>query len=560
MRLGERSRLIAISGLLLAFMAAGCGARKQPPASEAQPATEAVAPVLVTQAEVGPIRQVVTLTGSVEPWRQVEVEGEIAGTVAWVGYEVGDRVRAGAPLLRLDTALAAVGGKQSAAAESVARARFGQTRVGLQLTREETAIAVQQAQKALENSRNRLAQAKTSAQLTRSRVEDVISQARIALSSDRTRLEQVKAGSRTQELAQAQARVEQAKTALRLAKVNLTRNQNLLKDGAVATAQVDAAQADFENAEAQSRIATQALDLAKEGARTEEVRLAELAVSQAERSLQEAEAQRGQSEVAQRDVRAGELAVAQAEDALRLAQSGLRRVAAGEQDVRAARASVGQAAAGVSLSKAQLGKHVVYAPVSGLVAERLVEPGAGAGTSTPLLRLVVLDPVRVVATTSELEVSRMRVGQLGTVTVDSLPGQRFAGRITDIAPQASSDSRNFAVRLQISNPGYRLRAGMFARIEIVTGTRPDATLIPRDALVERGADRVVYAVVGDQVKVRKVRIGAVEGLKVEVTAGLKSGDTVILGGQSLLADGQKVKPQPRNADRPDAPQRAESGA
>jgi hypothetical protein len=83
----------------------------------------------------------------------------------------------------------------------------------------------------------------------------------------------------------------------------------------------------------------------------------------------------------------------------------------------------------------------------------------------------------------------------------------------------------------------------FPRVKIITGFRSSVVLIPRDALVERGERRVVYAVEGEKVKVREVKVGAIEDSRVEIINGVKPGDLLVLGGQSLLADGQMVKPQ-----------------
>jgi RND family efflux transporter MFP subunit len=532
---------MALALVSVLLVVSGCGRQKGATESVAAESVPQATPVSVARATTGAIRQGVSLTGSVEAWREVDVQCEVAGKVAWVGQEVGDRVSAGAAMVRLDTALAVAGREQTVAAAAAARARYGQTEAGLKLTKDETSIGVRQAEKSVESARNRLAQARTSAKLTTSRVDDVVARARLSVNEARSRLADVKAGSRGQEIAQAEARVEQAQASLRLAKLSLGRMQGLAKAGAVSQAQVDVAQVEQDTAAAQVRIAQQALGLAQEGARSEQVRLAELSVSQAEQGLREAESQRGQIEVAERDVRAGELALAQAEEALHLARAGLRRVQATEQDLKAAQANVGQSRAGVTVSTTQLRKHLVYAPISGSVAARYVEPGEGASPGVPLLRIVNLDTVRVVAEASDLDVDQVRVGQRATVRVDALPKEQFVGEVTDIAPQSGEDERSFSVRLRIANPGHRLRAGMFARVEVVTGARAQATIIPRDALIERGTDRVVYTVVGGKVAVRKVTVGAIDGNRVEMRSGVKAGDTVILAGQSLLADGQEVR-------------------
>lgn len=541
-----RARWMLLSVLtLVIFIAvlAGCRGEQKPAATAAEvPATS----VLVVRAGVGDIYQTETLTGTVEPQREVDVQTEISGKVAWVGCDVGDRVSRGQALVRLDTALAASGARQSEAAVSAAQARYGQTRVGLKLTSEQTASQLRQAGSSMEGARNRLRQAKTTAELTRSRVEDAIRQARIGVDSAQAQLADVKAGTRSQEVDQAQARLEQAKSSSRLAKLSLDRARNLMQQGAVAQAQLDSAQVEYETAQANVRVAEQALDLAKEGARSQQIRVAELLVQHAQQVLAQAEAQRGQIDVAERDVRTAEVALEQAEESVRLSRAELARVASTEQDVKAAQAAVRQASAANVYSRTQVSKHTVYAPISGTIAQRNVEPGEGASPGVSLVRIVNLNPVRVTCEASELQVREMQVGQQGKVLVDALPGQSFVGRITDIAPQTRNGDRIFLVRLQVPNEGRLLRAGMFARVDIVIGLHRDTVVVPRDVLLERGEKRVIYTVVGNKVQVRDVELGAAEDGRVEVVQGIRRGDMMVFGGQSLLAEGQKVTPQLRD--------------
>jgi RND family efflux transporter MFP subunit len=399
----------------------------------------------------------------------------------------------------------------------------------------------------MEQARNRLRQAKIATDLTRTRIEETITQAQIGVKQAQTQLADVRAGARRQEIAQAQARVDQAKSTVRLAKLNLDRMQGLLKSGAIAQAQLDAAQVEYETVLGNQRVAEQALDLAKEGARTEQVRLSELQIAQAEQTLIQAQSQRAQVDVAERDVRAAEVALDQAEEGVRLARVQRGQVDATEQEVKAAQAGVNQAQAATQYSRTQVAKHVIYSPLSGDVAARNVEPGEGASPGMSLIRVVDLNSVRVNCEASELQVAQMRVGQEARVAVDALAGRLFLGTITDIAPQSQEDQRIYIVRVQISNAQKLLRAGMFARVDIITGRRLNAVLIPRDALVEQGAKRLVYVVVQERIKVREVTIGTTEDSRVEVTRGVRAGDVLVLGGQSLLADEELVKPDTRPA-------------
>jgi hypothetical protein len=84
---------------------------------------------------------------------------------------------------------------------------------------------------------------------------------------------------------------------------------------------------------------------------------------------------------------------------------------------------------------------------------------------------------------------------------------------------------------------------MFARIAIVTGEHRNTVVVARDVMVERGENRVVYAVVDKKVQVRQVQVGASDDGRIEITSGVREGDLLAFGGQSLLAQGQSVEPQ-----------------
>jgi membrane fusion protein (multidrug efflux system) len=250
--------------------------------------------------------------------------------------------------------------------------------------------------------------------------------------------------------------------------------------------------------------------------------------------------------VAERDVRAAEVALDQAQESVRLARAEQARIIATEQDVKAAQAAVRQAEAASGYSRTQVSKHVIYSPIAGVVAARHVDPGEGAAPGMSLLRIVDLNPVRINAEASELQIERMHVGQQAQVSIDALSGRHFIGTITDMAPQSQEGKRIYIVRVLVPNEQGLLKAGMFARVDVITGRHQHAVLVPRDTLVEQGDTRLVYAVVGNKVQVRQVQVGAAEDSRLEIVKGVRGGDMLVYGGQSLLADGELVKPQSRD--------------
>lgn len=183
----------------------------------------------------------------------------------------------------------------------------------------------------------------------------------------------------------------------------------------------------------------------------------------------------------------------------------------------------------------------IYAPISGVVARRHLDLGALATSNTPIVTLVSLSPMVIEAKTSERDIARIKRGATVTVTVDSVPGQTFSGRVMRILPQLDPQTRNGLVEIEIANRGGVLKGEMFARAELDLGSQRETTLLPRDALVYRGEQPGVYTIEAEKAKFLPVETGLTQEDKVEVVSGLKVGDVVITRGSNLLKDGDRVR-------------------
>jgi len=183
----------------------------------------------------------------------------------------------------------------------------------------------------------------------------------------------------------------------------------------------------------------------------------------------------------------------------------------------------------------------IYAPISGVVARRHLDLGALATSNTPIITLVSLNPMVIEAKTSERDIARIKRGATVTVTVDSVPGQTFSGRVMRILPQLDPQTRNGLVEIEIANRGGVLKGEMFARAELDLGSQRETTLLPRDALVYRGEQPGVYTIEAEKAKFQPVETGLTQEDKVEVVGGLKVGDVVITRGSNLLKEGDRVR-------------------
>lgn len=182
----------------------------------------------------------------------------------------------------------------------------------------------------------------------------------------------------------------------------------------------------------------------------------------------------------------------------------------------------------------------VFSPIAGIVARRNLDLGAMAGANTPIVTIVSVTPMVILANAAEQDISRIKKGAQVNVTIDSLPGQKFNGRVMRISPLLDPQTRNGQVEIEIPNTGGALKGEMFARVELNLGSERDTLLLPRDALVYRGEKPGVFTIEADKAKFLEVETGMAQEDKVEVLGGLKLGDKVITQGVNLVKEGDRV--------------------
>jgi RND family efflux transporter MFP subunit len=553
-RPGSARRVIiaVFSTLLVAAVLslAGCGEddrpeQQVPGAAAAEEVTDT--PVPVSTAVRTDLDETLEITGTAEANDEVDVVAEVSGKVSRVYADVGDYVNRGSTLVRVDTEVAAAQRDQASASVQSARAAFRQAQEALQLTEDTTASNVRQAEVGVATARERLQQAKASLRLTEAQVNNAVEQAQTGVRTAQTRLEEVRSGARQQERRQAEARVRQAKASLQLAEQTYNRHQRLFEGGVIAEQRLDQVQTEYEVAQENYQQALEQLSLVEEGPRSEQVRLAELAVDQAKEQLAQAKANCIQIEVAEQDVQAARDGVRQAEEQLTAAIANRGQVEVQQRQVASARAGIDQAQASERVAAVQLNKHAVHSPIAGLVAARMVDTGEGAMPGTPVMRIVDIDPIRIDAIVNQVDIGRVRDGIPALVRFDGLAGRDFEGAVTDIEPQAIPESRNYIVRINVPNPDGVVKPGMFARVSLLLGSQQDVVVIQRDALLERDHVREVYIVRDGVVQVRQVEVGVVSGNLVEIVDGVREGETVIVSGQDTVAEGEQVEPVPATA-------------
>jgi RND family efflux transporter MFP subunit len=170
----------------------------------------------------------------------------------------------------------------------------------------------------------------------------------------------------------------------------------------------------------------------------------------------------------------------------------------------------------------------ITAPYSGTIALRAVEAGHFVTPGQCLLTLVDLSGVTIVINVAERDIPKIVPASPASVSIDSLPGETFAGTIHTIARKADETSRSFPVEVWVDNSDRRILPGMIARVN-VTSARPEPQLtIPNSAVASVHGETIVRVVIDGEPVMRAVDLGAVLGERVIVRSGLEEGQQVVL--------------------------------
>ncbi len=185
---------------------------------------------------------------------------------------------------------------------------------------------------------------------------------------------------------------------------------------------------------------------------------------------------------------------------------------------------------------------VLRSPITGVVTARNYDPGDMTG-SLPVLTVGQLAPVvKVMINVSENDLATLRQGQPVDVTFDAYPGETFSGKVQRIYPTVDTATRTFEVEVRIANATEKLKPGMFARVSIDLGTQQNVVVPDRAVVKQTGSgNKYVYVLKGNTVSYNRVDLGQRLDNSYELLSGIEDGDTVVITGQTRLADGVKVE-------------------
>jgi Cu(I)/Ag(I) efflux system membrane fusion protein len=176
----------------------------------------------------------------------------------------------------------------------------------------------------------------------------------------------------------------------------------------------------------------------------------------------------------------------------------------------------------------------VTSPIGGVIRTLGVRAGMSVPAGLTLAEINGLSTVWLNAAVPETLGGQLRVGRSVEVTLAAFPGERMSGRLTALLPEVTGDSRTLTARVELRNPGGRLRPGMYGQITFGGSSTP-ALLVPSEAVIRTGQrNLVMLAAEGGRYQPAEVRVGREAGGQTEIIAGLSEGERVVASGQFLF--------------------------
>jgi multidrug efflux pump subunit AcrA (membrane-fusion protein) len=202
---------------------------------------------------------------------------------------------------------------------------------------------------------------------------------------------------------------------------------------------------------------------------------------------------------------------------------------------------------------------ITRAPIAGTIVSLPAQVGMTVSQAVALARIAGGNGLETRVYVAERFISKIALNQACEIILDAYPGDVFKGSITEISPTVDPASRTMEVRINVSNQGSRLKAGMFAKVRIITEQKNGIVKIPATAIISRFGEDYVFTVETDssdpafQVARKQIITPgiSVDGV-LEIREGLAADKEIVVRGQTLLEDGSRIniidRVQPLTAD------------
>jgi RND family efflux transporter MFP subunit len=216
--------------------------------------------------------------------------------------------------------------------------------------------------------------------------------------------------------------------------------------------------------------------------------------------------------------------------------------------LKSAESKMKQAEANLEMARYNMNEAVIKAPFAGYVTARNAEEGdilSPVPGHPGVVTLMDISTVRIDGAVAAPYIRKIGKGTRALVRLENHPDTVFAGEVYSISPAAGMRTRSFPLEITVRNPGHLLKPGLFASVELIAAEREQVPAVPVDALLEEEEAAYLYVIKDGTARRREVSTGLREGIFVEITAGLREGETVILAGRKTVSDGSRVRVEGR---------------
>lgn len=531
----NRKRLIAMGIIMtLSMSTVACG-KKEEKTEISKVAVEVENPT------TGELTNDTTYIGTVEPQQQVYVTPKVSGTVTAAYFEVGDTVKEGDVLFKIDDEAAQLQMKSAEASYSQAEAGVTAATSGSRdLQNYQTERSIQQLKDSLDDAENNIDD-----------LEDNLGDLRDARGKLGTAKDQAQAG-----LDAVNSQMVSLEAELQNLQGDLEKAKNDVK-----TANPDMSEADLEDAinnDATVKDCNTAIE--KVNAQITELKTsqssAQSAVDQLNSQIQSVEASKTQIKSSISQIENGKDTIRDNLTTAEQTYSITQNEVYPETDATYA-AQLQAASVGVDSAKMQLDFYTVKAPISGVVEAANVKKEDMAAAGNPAYIISNKDSMTVTFNVTEKAKNTMNVGDHVTVERN---GETFDGTITEIGTMAGQQTKLFQVKATIPGAGDKLPNGVSVKVSATTEKEDGSTLVPFDALYFSGGDAYVYCVVDNKLVRTSVTVGLMDDDHAIIEDGLDADSLVVSNWSSKLRNGADAEIVSLNGESVASPEQEEDAA
>jgi membrane fusion protein, multidrug efflux system len=193
-------------------------------------------------------------------------------------------------------------------------------------------------------------------------------------------------------------------------------------------------------------------------------------------------------------------------------------------------------------AQVKLSKMSIVAPFAGIIVDLpYFTPGTKINSGQPMVSIMSYDKMYMVISLPEKNISEVQVGQDVIITNYTLATDTLKGTVSELSPAISTETRTFAGKMIIDNPGMKLRPGMFVKADIIVAHKDSAIVIPKSIILSSNRGKTVYVVEQNTARERRINLGIENQDYTEVLTGLKVNERLVVKGYETLRNDSKVK-------------------